>query len=386
MNSFLYIKFEGYSAQNIIQKLALINVNVYNIELKDNYIYVKILSKDYNKIHKYLKTLNPNKVKYTGLEYLKKILKQYRILFIATLISIIFVWLCSNLIVDIKIVHEDEDLVKIVKKELENYGIKKFSFYNYKYLQKVKKEIKNKHLDIIDWFEINKKGMTYIVRIEERIINKPEIKPDYCGVYATKDGLIKKIKVFSGESVVEINDYIKSGDLLVSGDIKLNDNVVSQVCAQANIYAEVWYVVNLKIPLHYTENQKTGKVRNNFIFNYDEIDYQLFKNRVETYEEKRTLVFDLFGVKIYLKKEIEYQMIEVIKKNKMYTIEEAVTKAQQMAKEKIKLKIKNKGKIIEQKILQKSVNDSTMNIDIFIVVEEEISSQRESRKEMPNDV
>lgn len=380
MNSYLYLKVEGYASQKIVRKLTSINVSIFDLQEKNSCVYVKILKDDYEKIEKYLKTIEFKKEKYIGPKYFQKTFMRYRMLFLAIIIGIFMVMIASNIIVDIDVIHEDEHLVELVTSELENYGVRKFNFRKgYKELQKIKSEIKNKHLDKIDWLEINKVGMKYVVRIEERIITNPEPKKEYCNLYATKDSLITKIKVFKGEAVVSINDYVKKGDLLVTGDIKLNEEVVENVCASGNVYAEVWYEVNIKVPYEYYDLEKTGKKRKNIIINYDGVDHQIFKDRIENYEEKRKIIFDLLGVKIYVKTEEE-----VIKKKMKYTEEESINKALELAKKKVSLKLKDTDKIISQKILQKRVIDSTMDIDIFIVAEEEITSQVEIRKEAEN--
>lgn len=382
MNSYLSIQIEGYSPKKIITKLRSINVSVYAFEEKDNIICVKILSKDYEKVQKYLKTLEFKKVRYDGLEYLKRTFKRFSIFFMAILVSMTLVFAVSNIIVDIDVIHEDAELVEIILEELEKNSVKKFCFRkSFDQLEKIKENIKNKHLDRIDWLEINKVGMRYVVRVEERIITEKEIPKEYCNLYATKDALVTKIKTFNGEAVVNINDYVKKGDLLVSGDVKLNEEVVSQVCASGNVYAEVWYEISIKVPFEYYEEIKTGKKRNNIIVNYDGVDHQLFKDRIKNYHESRKLVFDLLGVKIYLKTEEEISR----QKNK-YTNEEILEKAMNLATEKVKLKLKKGDKIINQKILQNTVIDSTMDIDIFIVAEEEISSQVEARKEAENGI
>jgi hypothetical protein len=53
-----------------------------------------------------------------------------------------------------------------------------------------------------------------------------------------------------------MNDYVKKDDLLISGDIKNTDDIVAQVCANGIVYAEVWYIVNIKIPKNVTEEEK----------------------------------------------------------------------------------------------------------------------------------
>ena len=52
----------------------------------------------------------------------------------------------------------------------------------------------------------------------------------------------------------------------------------------------------------------------------------------------------------------------------------AINKALEIAREKVNLKLKNGDKVINEKVLQNSLIDSTMNIDIFIITEENIGS------------
>ena len=60
--------------------------------------------------------------------------------------------------------------------------------------------------------------------------------------------------------------------------------------------------------------------------------------------------------------------------NQIFGEDEIIKKALENAKEKINLSIKEKDEIIYEKVLQKTINDSTMNIDIFIVTLEDIAN------------
>ena len=233
----------------------------------------------------------------------------------------------------------------------------------------------------IEWLEIRKSGMRYIVDVEARIINDIKKEKDYCHVIATKDGLIKRINVYDGEGIVSFNDYVKKGDILISGDVKLNDNVVSHSCASGDVYAEVWYTVNVKVPLKYYENKFTGKKRNNYIINFNGIDYKIFNDRLKNYESSKKKIFDLLGIKIYLEKDEEIE-----KKALKYTEKEALEKGLLLAKEKILLKLKKDDLIIDEKILQKKLIDSTMDIDIFIITQEYIGQIVEAKEDEINDL
>ena len=66
---------------------------------------------------------------------------------------------------------------------------------------------------------------------------------------------------------------------------------------------------------------------------------------------------------------------EVENKNYKFSEEQALTKALELSNEKIKMKLSEKEHIINQKVLKKDVNNSTMYVEVFTSVEEIISKQ-----------
>ena len=380
MNNYVIVRFNSISANRLINKLYKLNISIYNISCSDNNVFVKISYNDYLKMQKYLKTLDYKVEKYYGKIAIKLFLKKYNLLILAFFISLIIIIFNSFLIVDINIIHEDSSLVSLIENDLEKYGIKKFMFKkSYKQLQEIKNNIKNNHLDKIEWLEINKVGMKYIIRVEERIINENEHIASFCNVYATKDGIIKSIKTYDGVATVEINDYVKKDDLLIGGDVYLNENIVNKVCATGDIYAEIWYTVHISMPLKYAEKEKTDKKRNNYIINFNGIDSKIFKDRLKQYSSDKQKIFDLLGIKIYKEKQTE-----VTEKIKNYTEKEAIDKALELANEKVKLKIGKSDTIISQKVLQNKTIDSTMELDIFIITEENIGYRKEIKEDYTN--
>ena len=382
MHDDVLVKIKDASSYKIIKRLNEQNINIKKIKYNKNDVYLKVSYQDFQKITKKIPFFEPEVVEYYGILKMKKTFKEYYIIIISMFLAFLIVIFSSYLIVDVVVIHENEDLRELIANDLYDYGIKKFAFQkSFKQITNIKKNIKNKHLDKIEWLEIRKSGMRYIVDVEERIIKDIKKEKDYCHVIAMKDGLIKKINVYDGEGVVSFNDYVKKGDILISGDVKLNDNVVSHNCASGEVYAEVWYTINVKVPLNYYENKFTGKKRNNYIINYNGIDYKIFNDRLKTYESSKKKIFDLLGIKIYLEKDEEVKKIR-----RKYTEEEAINKSLSLAKEKLILKLKKDDLIIDEKILQKRLIDSTMDIDIFIITEEYIGQTVEAKEDEINDL
>ena len=357
MSNYVLIKVINISQEKVILKLNELNIDIYKLKPNNNDVIIKIKENDLEKITKYIRT--------------------WDFLIISFFIGLLLIFLMSNFIVEIRIIHEDEKLVELIENELELYGIKKFRIKkSYNEIQKIKKKIKNKNLDKIEWLEINKEGMKYIVRVEKRIINKEEKENDYCHVYAQKDGLISSMSIIKGEAKVGLNDYVKKGDLLLSGDILLDNKIIDKVCAKGNFYAEVWYEVNIKIPLNYNEKTKTGKKRKNIVVEYDGVERKIFKDRLENYVSSKKKVFDSLGIKIYIQTDEEVTI-----KKKKYTKQKALDKAILLAKQKVSLKLKDDEEIIKENILQKTIIDSTMIVDIFIVTKENIAKSIVAKEE-----
>ena len=369
MNSYILIKSK-FKINDIILKLKQINVDIYLIYTEKGYTFVKINYIDFPKVQKYYKYLNFKVVRFYGKKYYSFILKKYYLVFISFILIITFVSFLSFFIVDIKVENENPKIVNLVIQELSNNNIEKFTFRkSFQKLENIKKKIKSDNKDIIDFIEIERKGMIYVVKVTGIVYERKKAEKEYCNIYAKKSGIIKTITVYKGTPLIKPGSYVKKGDLIVSGDILLNENVVSTVCASAKVYAESWYSVNEKIPLKYTKEVVTNKKRNNFIINFKDKDYVILKDRLKNFTSKEELLFSGFGIKIY--KRIDY---EIIKKEEKYSLKDAENKALELAKEKVLLSLDEKDEILTEKVLQKSINDSILYLAIFITTTENLAT------------
>ncbi len=355
----------------IINKLKSYDIKIYDAKQENDFFLFKTTYDDYKIIKKYLPYLKIEIVKYYGKNKIIQYLKEYQYYIIAFVISLAFLFLISNIMIEVNVIHSSKKIRQLVSDALEDYGIKKYSFKkNYDELNKIKTDILEKYKGDLEWLEIEIHGMKYVIRVEQRIINKPIKNPSYCHIIAKKSGVITDVLTKKGESLITRNTYVNKGDILISGDIKFNDEVKERVCAKGTIKAEVWYQVNVVMPLYYTTKVKTGKMKTNFAYDKGLGKKALFKNKYKKSIFKYHKLFGLFGVKFYKIKELEITEV----KHK-YNEEEAIKKAILLAMEKINIKKQDKDKIITQKVLKKSLNDSTISLEVFFAIEEEIGYQ-----------
>ena len=362
---------------NNISKLLLkiyeIGVNIKNVKYLKNKIEFEINIDEYLKLSKYLRSYKFKIKSSVGIFLLFSKIKNNKLFLLSIILFIILIYIFSNTIISVKVVHSKKYIRDIVSKSLEEYGIKKLSWKkDYKHLNEIKNKILEKYPENLEWLEIEQVGMSYVVRVEERIITKIKKEKKSCHLIAKKDALITKLKYTSGQELFNKGDYVKQDDILVSGEIKFNDEIKNNVCASGEVMGEVWYESSVKIPLKYKEKEYTGKKRYNFLMNKTKI----FKSRLKNYDTKKKKIFSIFGTDFYILSELEVKY-----DNKKYSEKEAINKALDLTEEKIKMKLSDKERIISQKVLKNSINDSTMYVEIFSSVEEVISKQVEYKVE-----
>ena len=373
MNRIVWVKSKCNDYYKFINKIKYINIRILEIKYEHGYIYLKIDSKYLDKLNKYLVSYKFSIVNSTGIyDILNKIKRNY-IFCICLLIGVILFFIMSNMVVKINIIHESKKIREIIKDELDEYGIKVLSFKkSYKELDKIRGKILDKYPEKLDWMEFDVDGMIINVRIEERIITDTSKSDKVCNLVAAKSGIINDIKIEQGEVLVNINDYVNEGDILVSGVINYNEEMKRSTCAKGEVYATTWYTVDVKIPFRYNEYEETGKKKYNIVWEYNQNKHQILRERFETYNSYLKNILKIFDFNLYVETEMETKKI-----TKTYTEEEALEVGINKAIENVEIKLGEKDEIIDKKVLKKVVNNSTMDIEVFVIVKELISSEEE---------
>ena len=373
MNKIIWVKSKCDDYYKFINKLQYLRISVLEIRYENKYIYLKIESKYLEKLNKYLISYKFKVVKELGIYIIINKIKKNYIYIISIIIGIVLFIILSNMVFKINIIHENKEIREIIKEELDEYGIKVLSFKkSYKELDKIRQKILDKYPDKLDWMEFEVDGLIINVRIEERIITDTTKEDKVCDLIAAKSGIINDILVENGEVLVNINDYVKEGDTLVTGIIKYNEEERRLTCASGEVYATTWYTVDVKIPFSYNEYIETGKKKYNIIWENNDNKHLLLRKRFTDYNSYLKNILKIFDFNLYLETEKETKKI-----TKTYTEEEALEVGINKAIENIKIKLSDKDEIIDKKVLKKVVNNSTMDIEVFIIVKELISTQKE---------
>ena len=373
MNNYLYLEISGNNINRFLLNCNNNNINLLII----NYIsykkaIVKINKKDLNKIKKINKRYIINIKNETGIDRYKKIIYKYRLFICCFTIGLLLLIGLSNIIFDVKVIGENNILNSNIKKELETYNIQKFKFKkNYNEISIIKNKIKKKFKDNIEWIEIKENGVYYEVYIVERKVKKIINNNKVFSIVSRKNAIVKDIYTYNGISLVDVDSYVNKGDILISSDIMLNDELKDKKSAEGKVYGECWYKVRVEYPLKYKEKTYTNKTKNTFYLKIGKKYFDFFKYK--NYDRKKLIFYKdkMNGFEIGIEKIRQIKHI-----NKEYNNNEALDEAVKEAKKQMLERIKSKEKIINQKTLKFYSNGSKIIVDIFFSVYEEIGEKR----------
>lgn len=368
------IRVKGNNIERFIKRLKSNHIEILNIKyINKCEIIIRIYKDDYENIEKIKTIYEISILNYFGLTKLKSNLSNNKFIIIFILIALVSLNILTSLIFDIEIVTNDSNMKKILINELEDYGVKKYKFKkSYVDLQRLKNEILNKYKDKIDWIEIENIGTKYIVRYEPRIENIIEEKTPFRNIVAKKDALIIDMDISDGQIIKNKNMYVKKGDVIVSGYIKLNDQIKDTVSAKGEVYGEVWYNVEVTYPYKYYENIETGNKKNVFVIKFLNKEIELFNFKKYT---TKNVINNIILKNNLLPISFIYQnQKETNEKVENNTEDEAIKKAIDIANKKINDKLNNDEYIKDYKILNKTTNKDSVTLNIFYTVVLNITS------------
>ncbi len=377
---YILIKTKTLNKDKLLLKFYKNHIAVYDCFFENDELYLKVDRDDLPNIQDKIVTNEFTYVEDTGIYHLKNVLPPLKIFMIISFI--ILVNFLSQIIVQVEVIHSNKEIRELVQSSLLDYGIKKYTFKkDYDDLQQIKEHILASYKDKLEWLEIEQVGMKYIVRIEERIINNEVKEEKYCHIVASKSGVVANIYSQKGEVLVQPGEYVSENQQLISGSITFNEEVKDNVCAEGQVLAEVWYTANIKLPIKYQVTNRTGKMRYNLAIEKDSGMVPIFKSRVLNNEKEYQKLFTLFDYTFYLVKEYE-----VAVKEGVYDLESGEKKAIELGDEKINNTLDAKERIKSRKVLKKNLNNSTIEVELFYVVIEDITKIEEYTIETEEEV
>ena len=382
IRSTISLHIEGKNIEKFLKRLHTSKIELLKIQYPSRKeAIIKIYLKDYEKVLQ-LKTIYEIQIlSYGGYISFSKKIKRNRFFLIICFLGLFFLYFLSHVIFEVEVIHTDKDLRILLLEELEQYGIKKYQFTkSFKEVEEIKKEIINKYRDTIEWLEIERVGVKYQVRVEERKLPNPILPEEIRHIVAKKNAIIQTIEAENGVIVKNKNDYVKQGDIIISGEITLNEEKKGNVSAKGVVYGEVWYKTTVEYPFVYQEEKLTNRKKNVLAIHFLNHEISLFNFHPflnKNQEEVVLIKNNLLPISFAYQKQQEKIVIDEIN-----TKEEATNKALQLAIKKMEENLEEKEKILYQKILSVREEESKIVCEVFFAVYENMTDYQTINKDV----
>lgn len=240
---YLY-KVKVFDFSTSLNLLKQENIKIYQLKKIEPYTYT-FYSSIYHlkKLQKIF--MNIEVIKQTGYFSIILSLLKYKTTLLAMILSVFFYFSLANKIWVIQISGDASSLTPLIQEQLTQHqlyiGAKKVDVDT---LSKIQNKILYDNFEKIEYLSISSNGSALNVFFKKK---RKEITPtEFKGsLYAKRDGVIKSFDLLSGEKVVKINDYVKTGDLLIKDILTTDYNQEIYIGTYGHVYAYTWYYITI---------------------------------------------------------------------------------------------------------------------------------------------
>lgn len=294
------------------------HLNLRNIEIKDNKVSFTTNETGYNVLSQ---KINPDNIEIlsTSTNKFKELIRKYLITIIGAFILIIFLINQSQTVTQIRFTNYDtydQEIVDYMDKYMKKVG--PFNYLNAT-LNDINLDLKNTFYKY-EWIGVRKRGSILYLDIKKLDEYEDPSQDNTPGsLYANANGIIKMYHVENGTVLVQEEQYVSKGDMLISGDITHYGDKIEHSKAIGYVIAEVLEYQEFIIPKYQEYTIRTGKL---------EIakELQLFnskskqKSKFPLYDIEEEIVFKLNKF-FYIKR---YYFYEIKNVKNYYTEEDAI--------------------------------------------------------------
>ncbi|MGN1400754.1 MAG: sporulation protein YqfD [Bacillus sp. (in: firmicutes)] len=316
--------------------------------------------------------------KRSGLPFLFKRLLFNSGFLVGALAFVICLFLLSNVIWGIEVTGAKPETQHKIEKELHKMGI---NIGEFQFLGAAPDDIQ-KHLtltiDSITWVGVELRGTTFHLQVVEKKEPKATEQKGRQHLVAGKKAIVRKMFVEKGKAVVQINDYVQKGQLLVSGNISNGKDTVL-VPAEGEVLGEIWYKSDVTVPLKSSFDVFTGLEQTKHSVDFGAFSVPVWgfeKMEMKDYEtDATTKPLFFLGVKMpFSYKTVTYRDKEAVIRE--YSKQEAIEKGQEVADMDIKKMIPQGSRVIGRNVLHEAMENGKVVLSIHYQVLENIAIEQ----------
>ncbi|WP_147532401.1 sporulation protein YqfD [Bacillus marasmi] len=285
------------------------------------------------------------------------------------------IMLLSNMVWRVEIKGANPATEHKIYKQLDKMGVKpgKLQFF-VDDVETIQRKLTN-NIQVLTWVGVELRGTTFHLEVVEKKEPKKleELGPRH--LVAKKEGVISKIYVEKGQKQVEINQHVNKGQMLVSGIIGKEEKT-EIVSAKGEVYGETWYKSMVELPIKSTFQVYNGNEKQKYSIKFGSVTIPVWgfgKPNYLAYEEDTTnhkLRFLKWELPISFNDTVLREKEEV---TRIYSNEEAIEVAKEIARKDIKSKLSEDAIIKGENVLHQAIDNGKVTLSIHYQIIEDIA-------------
>ena len=314
-----------------------------------------------------------------GLPFFSQKLKKYKQLLISFGLAALFFLYLTQAIWFIDIKGVPAEIEAEIRTSLNNYGVKRGKI---KQLMdkpdQIQRQLLSDYANLL-WIGVVADGVTYRLEVIPKKQPLEQVENNRTHLYAKKDGVISEMFVAKGRALVEVNDFVRKGQLLVTGELNPTESEDDQtsdfVPVEADIFATTWYESEITVPLSGVYKVETGLSKRKFflefgsfklpIWGFGSTDFALEQIEFSSH----TFSIGNWQVPLSVVKQT-LKEVEAIERERSEA--EAVAIGIEQARKNLLSQLDEASSIITDNILHQSIDSGKVKLHVYFTVNENI--------------
>ncbi len=370
---YLVVSFSGEFAERLLNICAKNRLSIWNIKQNDGVICVSIGIKSFEKLRTLKRKCNVKVkvIKKCGIRFTLHANKLRFGIIVGVAVYFITIFYMSGFVWNIDVNSNKPIDEKKIIKQLENLGITEG-------MRKSDIDVQNQRIELImsvddlSWAALNIEGTSLSVDVTvSEAINQKDARPS--NLIASKDGIIKKIFVNSGQTLIAVNQAVLKGEMLVSGIIEDKMGAIAFKHSDGEIFAETKEKISITVPFEQKRTIILGKPFNKIGLRFFNLKIPLYLGTIkfEHIKDINVCRMKLFG------KEMPISLHRATFYKTKNTIENINTQqAVQIADKQFEEQISSKS-YVSYSVVNKTIHDNNDSITVIyeVIGEENIALQ-----------
>lgn len=313
-----------------------------------------------------------------GMPFLLKQMLRNSGLLAGAILFLFVIVLLSNMVWRVEVKGANPATEHKIYKQLDKMGIKpgKLQFF-VDDVETVQRKLTNE-IQVITWVGVELRGTTFHLEVVEK---KEPKKTEVFGprhLVAKKEAVISKIYVEKGQKQVELNQHVQKGQLLVSGIIGKEEKT-EIVSATGEVFGETWYKSTVELPIKSTFQVFNGNEKMKYSLQMGNIKIPVWgfgKPKYPAFAEDTT-----YHKLRFLKWEMPISFVDTAIREKeevtrIYSEEEAIDVAMEIARKDIKSKLSEDAIIKGENVLHQAIENGKVTLSIHFQIIEDIAEEQ----------